>query len=165
MSIRESINKYPAVSTGVVIAVLAVAIVLILHRSGGEPVMAGASQTYFSDDDGKTYFADDASKLPPFDHGGRTAYLAGVFQYGNGKPFVAYLIRYTPEAKAKLETFSPAEVNSSDARVNEIKRDGREIQRPGDRKWIASTATEFDEYLQPRRTSKDVGIAAQLQPS
>lgn len=60
--------------------------------------------TYFSDDDGKTWFKDSSYNIAPFDHNGKTAVIAKIFNYDDGsKEFCAYLTEYTPSAKKRLE--------------------------------------------------------------
>ncbi len=62
------------------------------------------TQAYYSVDDGQTFFADDINLVPPFEKDGKMAVRAHVFTCDGGKtPFVAYLERYTPEAKGKIE--------------------------------------------------------------
>lgn len=58
---------------------------------------AGATQLYFTTDDGKTYFPLEASNKPPFTHEGKPAYRAHVFSTDNGKTgWVAYLSKFSP---------------------------------------------------------------------
>src|ERR1700722_4242395 len=57
---------------------------------------------FYSDDDGKTYFKDSIYKFAPFDHNGKEADLAYVFECDSGK-FVGMLGRYTPKMKKQLE--------------------------------------------------------------
>jgi hypothetical protein len=165
MSVREAINRRPWISVAVMgVAILTAAVVVGRSVRDTVPVESGADRVYFSDDDGKTYFADDASKIPPFDHNGKTAYLAGVFQFEGAKPFVACLIRYTPEGKAELERFSAAERNSSDPRVNAVKLRSREIKAPGEKKWTPADSEAFDVYLAPPRPEGATGIATEVLP-
>ena len=63
---------------------------------------AGAMR-YFSTDDGKTWFADEATKLAPFRKDGKDAVRAYVFKCADGKKFIAFLERLTPEGKKKVE--------------------------------------------------------------
>jgi hypothetical protein len=163
MGIRETINQRPWISMAVVGVIVVFALVLVASTFRGG-VVAGRDQAYFSDDDGKTYFADDASQIPPFDHNGKTAYLAGVFQCEGVEPFVAYLIRYTPEGKAELERFSAAARNSSDAKVNVIKLRTRQIKAPREGRWTPSDSMEFDVYLSPARPKGATGHPTPLFP-
>lgn len=62
------------------------------------------AMTYYSDDDGQTWFEDSTYKVAPFDHNGKTAVIAEVYTYDNGdKSFCAYLAKYNPDAKKRLE--------------------------------------------------------------
>ncbi len=151
MRIRDTINENPWIGRAAVGMVILIALLVTVSMFGGEPVVRGPAQAYFSTDDGRTWFADDASKIPPFEHNGQTAYLAGVHQFEGTEPFVAYLIRYTPEGKAELERFLASVRNSSDPRVNEIKLRTREIKRPGEQTWTPSDSLQFDEIMVPSR--------------
>ncbi len=68
------------------------------------PEKADLNQAFFTTDDGETWFADSAYRVAPFDHDGKPAVIAQVYSYGGGKnKFCAYLAKYTPEAKKRLE--------------------------------------------------------------
>jgi hypothetical protein len=59
---------------------------------------------YLTDDDGKTWYADSAYSVPPIDHNGKTAVFAEVYTYDDGsKQFCAYLEKYSPDSKKRLE--------------------------------------------------------------
>jgi len=82
----------------------------------------------FSIDDGKTWFAASSSNVPPFDYNGKQAVRAYVFEC-NGKRFVGFLERFTPEAhKLMVEN-----KGTPQTRVY-----GREMKRPGDATWVKS---------------------------
>src|SRR5579884_1599298 len=86
MSIRQTINEKPAIGIGIGAGILVIALILILIQTvgsrsssnAGGPVMT--EQEFFSDDDGQSYFVDSRSKLPPFKHNGKDAYVANVFR-------------------------------------------------------------------------------------
>lgn len=142
MGIRETLNKNPAITTAATAAIVVAAIGVIVWQlmgSSGPSVSSGTAKMYFSDDDGVTYFADDAKKIPPFDHNGKEAVRAQVFDCGDGKPFVGLLQRYTKEAKAKLEksqSGKPGETIMEDLEIT-----GLEIKKPktGDKGWVRQT--------------------------
>lgn len=164
MGIRQTLNERPW--TAYATAGLAVAIAgLVLWLSNRSVVAELPPQLYFSDDDGKTYFADDSAKVPPFDHNGKEAYLVGVFQCPGGKPFVAYLLRYTPVGKSQLEAFSTSVRRSADPKVAEIKSAHVEVKAPGEQRWVNSTDLDFDVRLTPACPKTNSGMPAQLMPN
>jgi hypothetical protein len=62
------------------------------------------AQAFYTDDDGQTWFKDSAFKIAPFDHNGKTAVMAEIYSYDDGgKEFCAYMAKYTPELKQRLE--------------------------------------------------------------
>jgi hypothetical protein len=76
----------------------------IIARQYWPEKKANLSQAYFTDDDGKTWFSDSATLVPPIDHDGKTAIFAEIYSYdGGSKQFCAYLEKYTPDAKRRLE--------------------------------------------------------------
>ena len=150
MGIRESLNEKPAITTGVTIGIIVLALAIMIYQfTGGS---AGASSTagkvFFSDDDGKTFFPDDSSKVPPCDHNGKQAVRAYVFSC-NGTKSVVYLERYTPEAKRRKEaalTSPKSPVPVADA----LLMTGVEIKAPGERDWIKQTDPRAGKIMQPK---------------
>lgn len=139
MRIRQSINRHAP------FAVTATALVMVLSLSAiiwqvwpdrSRPIKAA----YFTVDDGQTYFVDDPTKVPPFAKDGNEAYQAFVFQCGWHRPFVGYLLRYTPEAKKRLEHAIAAKENLAPGAV----AFGMQAKRPGGADWV--TATEEPHY-------------------
>jgi hypothetical protein len=138
VGIRETLNKNPSITTGVTAGIVILAIgVIVWQLFGGSNPMSGSAEAkqYFSDDDGVTYFADSASKIPPFDHSGKQAVRAQVFQCGDtGKPFVGILQRYTPDAKTKLEQIQGGK--AANMAMEDIEITGLEIKKPKTGSWI-----------------------------
>jgi hypothetical protein len=103
MFVRSAISEKKTLSLIGAICLLVVAGVCLAYqfwpqRKVNHDIM------FFSDDDGQTWFKDSFYQVPPFDHNGKTAVIAEVYSYDNGsKEFCAYLAKYTPEAKKKLE--------------------------------------------------------------
>jgi hypothetical protein len=94
-------------------------------------------QEFFTDDDGKTWFADDGTKVAPFDHDGKQAVLAKVYETQNGKQFVGYLMKFTEEARAKvLQTQITHQAHSGPAAEKGVAYSGLLIKRPGDMQWV-----------------------------
>ncbi len=152
MGIRESLNQNPAVTTGVTIGIIVLALIIILYQAfgGGGPTggsSGGGGKLFFTDDDGKNYFADDASKIPPFDHGGKTAVRAYVFSC-NGKQFVSYLERYNADAKKKMEAAKAA--GKDTVAMQSIQMGGMEVKRPGDKDWVSQTDPRAVKVVQPQ---------------
>ena len=78
----------------------------MIWRGGAQrnEVTRTLTQSWYTDDDGKTWYADDKSLSPPIDHNGKTAVRAYVFSCDGGKhEFVGYLERYTPDARQAIE--------------------------------------------------------------
>ncbi|MGD0464772.1 MAG: hypothetical protein ABSB74_19990 [Tepidisphaeraceae bacterium] len=100
---------------------------------------------FYSDDDGQTYFKDSVYKFAPFDHEGRTAVGAMVAESG-GRYFVAYLMRFTPEAQKQLqEKYDYAVKNNLSVQQTvldfmgnpAISVEGMEIKLPGSgHEWV-----------------------------
>lgn len=144
MGIRETLNKNPAITTGVTAGIVVIAIGIIIWQlwggSGPSYTGSGVAKQYFSDDDGATYFADDSTKIPPFDHNGKQAVRALVFQCGSGQPFVGMLQRYTKEAKAKLEKAQSGK-GAGEMVMEDIEITGLEVKKPktGETGWVKQT--------------------------
>lgn len=148
MSVREMLNKNPAIASGAVLVVIAVAVFFIFRSTMGGPKPKAPTEAYFSVDDGASYFASDTKELAPFEHEGKTAVKAYVYKCADGKPFVGYLERYTPDAKKTLmaaraasdkaagqggpQSGPPINVQS----MAMAAQTGIEVKRPKDKNWV-----------------------------
>ena len=76
--IRESLNEKPALTTGITVGVIVLALLFIILqlRGCGGGAKGVRAKDFFSNDDGQTWFADDATRVPPFDKDGKPAYRA-----------------------------------------------------------------------------------------
>ena len=105
MGIREQVNERPAVAIGLVISILAAALVLyaVGTRKPAPRSGAMAAKAWFTVEDGKSWFPDDADKATPFDHEGKPAVRCFVRRCPDGTEWAAYLMRYTTEGKRQDE--------------------------------------------------------------
>lgn len=124
---RESLNKNPAIVAAVVLAFIAAAGYAVFTTAGGGSKPVPTSRGFFSADDGKTWFVDDINKIPPFKmEDGREAVRAVVVKCEGDEPFVAYLLRYTTDAKQVLD-------KNPDDPAGEA---GKEFKKPGQTQWV-----------------------------
>ena len=80
-----------------------IAAAIVIHSYWPEK-KPDVNQSLYSDDDGQTWFGDTYYRAAPFDHNGKTAVMAQVYSYDDGKKqFCGYLTRYTADAKAQLQ--------------------------------------------------------------
>ena len=103
------------------------------------PGFNGTDQFTFTVDDGKTVFPVDATLLPPFPHGGKTAYRAYVYTCDNGETqWVGYLERYTDSGKAMLRAMRDEQLANPAAMppVNAQLPDHTAVKRPGAGTWV-----------------------------
>ena len=104
MGIRQKMNENPAMTTGLTIGIIVLAIIAILFQALHKPAETRPqTQAYFSDDDGKTWFLDDIKKMPPFDHNGKQAFRAVIIKCGDSKPRVWRLESYDPDELKKIQ--------------------------------------------------------------
>jgi hypothetical protein len=140
MGLREKITQNSRVGTTAAAALILVAITITALQMRSVSLPPGPTQAFFTVDDGKTWFADDVATLPPFDKDGKQAVRAYVYRCADGTQFVNYLERYTPHAKQALEnagTPSPDHKAPGNlAAIQNAYTGGREVKRPGDKKWI-----------------------------
>src|SRR5271170_3620876 len=130
MGLREWFNQHPRVTGGIISVLVLVAIGVIVKQvlASRRAFPSGSPQAYFTVDDGQTYFTASSDNYPPFDYNGQQAVSAYVFE-SNGKRFVGYLERFTPEAHALIVAGKGSA---------ETLRFGRELKRPGDKGWVKS---------------------------
>jgi|SRR3954470_6144982 hypothetical protein len=126
--IRERLNERPAMTVGAITVLTIAALGFTVYQviASHRRIPLKSPDSYFSVDDGKTFFVASSDNIPPFDYKGKTAVHAYVFE-SNGKRFVGFLERYTPEARAKI---------LAGQRTAEVERFGREIKRPGQNNWV-----------------------------
>ena len=152
MGLRETLNQNPAITTGATIGLIVVILAVIIWQSvggGGPGTPSSTPKAFYSIDDGKSWFADDASKIPPFDKGGKQAVKAMVFSC-NGKQFVAWLQRYTPEAKQKIETAMKSGGGKPDfGRIDTVQMTGVEVKAPGGKDWVKQTDPAAAKIMTP----------------
>jgi hypothetical protein len=146
-----------------IIGIAAVVVILVangwvLWSSFGRPSPGGQrEQAYFTTDDGATCFADDAAKLTPFDHNGKEAVQAHVYE-SNGKRWVAYLERYTPKARQMMEALEKNEISPNKLAGVILK----EVKKPGQEKWV--TPADGKAYMETISVHDPSGAGGQPRP-
>jgi hypothetical protein len=105
VALRETLAKYqtPIVIAAGVAIVVCVAFSIYEIMGSSHSHLTVPAQTYYSDDDGLTYFMDDLTQVPPYNHNGKMAVQAIVFQCPGGAPFVAILEKFTDAEKKKID--------------------------------------------------------------
>lgn len=138
MGIRETLNKNPGITTGATAGIIVLALIFILWQTGIFGDSTGIqTEAYYTIDDGTTYFADDVNKIPPFEKDGKQAVRAYVYECPGSDPFVAYLERYTPQAKKAMEAAaSQTDPNSNPMLMEDVQMTGLEVKKPGDKAWV-----------------------------
>ena len=141
MGLRQTLNEKPAVGYGLAAgAVLLVAVVLFLQFRGGGPRAAPETE-FFTVDDGQTWFEAPATSYPPFEHEGRTAYRAAVFEC-DGEEFVGYVQRYTPDIRERLAAAAAAGETPDTGLMMESQMAGLEVRRPDEEVWVGAQEGE-----------------------
>jgi hypothetical protein len=131
MPVREMMQKQKGVGVAVGVVMIVVAVIAIAAQTRSDGPSRDPTKAYFSDDDGQTYFVDSAEKIAPFNHNGKTAVRAYV--YDDGKhPFVAFLQRFKPQT-AKILQATADDVKAGKATAQQLDQQlgSREMQRAG----------------------------------
>ena len=116
---------------------------IIYWLTGTESAPVVASQAFYTTDEGQTWFKDDIRKIPPFDHNGKPAYRCYLYTEG-GKTVVAYLERYTDEARKVVEKLSQPGSQPDPIAMQTIMK-GLEVKKPGapDSEWVSRTDPKY----------------------
>jgi hypothetical protein len=147
MGLRQRLNEDRRVSAGIaaVVVVVAVASIVIQVLAGRRRFPSRLPDAFFSADDGRTFFAAGSDNVPPFDYKGRPAVRAYVYEC-DGKRFVGYLERYTPEAhqvmldeRQRLARLEPGKSSPPNGAVIGADISGRELKKPGESGWVKSS--------------------------
>jgi hypothetical protein len=144
VGIRQKLSE--SRKTGMVLGVLLViggTIAVAYQVRDFGPRRPTVPEFFYTVDDGKTTFAASGESLPPFDYKGKPAVRAYVYEC-SGQQFVAYLERYTPEARRLVRELEEAVKNAKPGdqppanlrQVEGARRSGREVKRPGDAAWV-----------------------------
>lgn len=129
--LRDWVNKNPAVMVIIAaVIVVLVGVLAYLQFRGGTVELQQADKLFFTTDDGATFFTEDAKKEPPFDHNGKQAVRAHVFEAG-GKKFVGYMERFTADALKARQNIAAGQGGPADITFANQK----EFKRPGDKNW------------------------------
>jgi hypothetical protein len=148
MGFIETIRRRKSVGYGIagILFLLAIGIG-VWARSNGVP--ANLTKAYYSTDDGKTFFVDDLNKPYPFEHDGKLAYRAYVYEEADDVPKVAYLERYTARGLARKEELTTQPVNDGGAEAAKLLLSETEAKKPGMDQWIPASSPMHRAVVQP----------------
>jgi hypothetical protein len=162
MGLRESLGekKGMAIVAGAMLLVAAVA----LRR---EAAPTASNQQFFSADDGRSYFTASVDSVPPFEHDGKPAVRAYVFQC-QGERFVGYLERYKEDARrlvlSNITGKSAAATPQQVAAVQQAQMNGREVKRPGEKQWVNLLSPEGAKVAAVRCPAGKSGTPEAVEP-
>src|SRR5690242_16024129 len=105
MSIRQTLNQNRALGLGIAAVVLLAAGVLVYRQLAATSEPAAPTRAFYTEDNGKTSFVDDINKLSPFDHNGKPAYRAAVFQCAQGHRFVGLIYRHNDAGRKEMQSY------------------------------------------------------------
>jgi hypothetical protein len=119
-----------AAAAGLVLIVSLICVFTALHTSRATNV------EYFTIDDGRTYFSLSGAHFAPFQYDGHEAVKAILFQGSDGKPFVGYLMKYTPGAQQAMASAAGQNASSTSPEPAAISENDQLVKRPGDKEWL-----------------------------
>lgn len=142
MSFRDALNKQKLpISIAAAIMLVVCGWFIVSNLTDNSQVLG--SKQFFTNDDGKTFFIDSVQKVPPFEHEGKTAYIAQLFRCPQGgEPFVGYLERYAPEGQEILRKYYAQPDRAKAAGLLFPVLNHTEIKRPGATQWSRSNDFE-----------------------
>jgi len=141
MSLSQTANQPKKIGMGVAVAIVLVALALLGYQlfGGRQTVDAPAGKSaFYTDDDGKSYFTDAADKMVPFNHNGKQAYRADVFQGSDGKQFVGLIYRHTDSGRKEIEAYFAKNPKDSDGMARRTMERGRmqvKLAGAGEKAW------------------------------
>jgi hypothetical protein len=149
MSIREQLDKYSKLTIPIASVALLVLIgVMLMEISPARGKAPGVSaKAYYTTEDQLTgqpaldaLFVDDVNRVPPFDHNGKPAYLAIVYQCNGGSvKWVNTLKRYKASVKPQVEALAAAAIAKGQTLkvdTSGVDGSGLEVKSPGPGPWI-----------------------------
>ena len=165
MGVRERLNRNPRLAAIVVGALLLIAGVAVALQLAGAQTGSASDKAFFTVDDGATWFVDDAAKFAPFQHDGKEAVRAYLFEC-NGKRFVNHLERFTPEGRKAAEAALKANQLRKPAEVAaQVRLSGAEVKRPGSKQWASlADLAKAGSILRPRCADDGHGDPKPVEP-
>lgn len=159
MSIREAINRKPALGLAGAAGLIVLAIFAIYWNTrpvGSETGEVGSGLMHYTTDDGATWFVDSAEKYPQFIKDGKVAYRAHVYRDADGKEFVSCIERRSTspaarQAQAARDAMTPEERELYP--IGAAGMGGIELKRPGEKTWYNESDPRAQALLQPRSPS------------
>jgi hypothetical protein len=133
MTNKSLLTRNRAISAAVcVVLILGSALYMYFSFKSAGPTLAPPKRTY-SSDDGQTHFSAATYDFAPCTLDGKEVMQAALYSDMAGKPFVAYLMKYTDEAKEFLKGHATdPDPNAPGGVLNR----GTLVKRPGDGDWI-----------------------------
>ena len=148
MSINSLLSKN-RMATGILCVVLISASALYLYYTmRPAPLKVTPPTRFYSTDDGQTFFQASTYDFSPCQIAGKPALQAAVFVNAAGKPFVAYLIKYTPEAQDFLRGINVAPDADPTAPTSALNR-GTLVKLPGSPTWIPQSDPAASPIINP----------------
>ena len=153
ISIRETLQKRGAGLT-VAAILFSTAIAIAAYSLWPRNQKLNSDVVFYSDDDGQTYFKDSIYRLAPFEHNGKLADIAVVFNDGT-RDFVGCLERFTPEARKQLQDVYDANPTQHYKTLDliaspAISLQGMEIKLPGkDNSWTSRSEMRYPNIQSP----------------
>ena len=142
MAVRDGLNtsKRLGIRFGVGLLILGLGIIGIQLFNGGGTGITASDSAFYTDDNGKTFFKDDRYKVVPFDHNGKQAYRADVFQCRDGKQFVGLIYRHNALGRKAMEKYAKGHDRQS-ASMAGLEIQGMEVKASGtpDTAWSPNT--------------------------
>jgi hypothetical protein len=167
MGIRESINRNPKIAMGVGAGLIAFTVAFVLFEmmdfSGASAVPSADEHAFFTVDDGRTWFVGDIKTLAPFEHQGKQAVRAYVYEC-DGQRFAGFLERYTEEGKkARQQVVEAAKTGRPNGRLVYVSSmTGREVKRPGDATWTLANDAQRVESITTVKCPHDPSHTPQM---
>lgn len=143
MNVREKLGEN-RMGFGAAVALILVAGSVFAYNFWPRGPRVHPYDAFYTDDDGKTFYRSDIYNFPPYDHDGKTATWAKVYEDDDGNRFVGYCLRFKPETQKFLQgkyqearnSGSPEEVLTIMSTPN-ILVSGMEAKLPGDNhSWV-----------------------------
>jgi hypothetical protein len=132
---RARKKKIRAVVRATTVVVVVAAALFVIWQNYPRQPSSNGMQEFFSDDDGQNWFADDGTKIPPFDHNGKSAVMVKVYAGKDGNPFVGYMMKFTGATKKQIEG-ATHQARPGLSAEKTPSANGILVKRPHDKDWI-----------------------------
>lgn len=137
MSLRETLNENPAITTAVTVGIIVAVLMFMLYQFGLFSAGGGrgtAARIYLSDD-GASYYVGTTDDLYTVGSDGQPKAQAHVYQYPSQEPKIWFLERFHPRVVELHHQMKSGTAPESAMVYESMQFNSSQVRRPNETEW------------------------------